>query len=378
MNVEFIDIVLFILLFQLLILPPYLLLHKTGRRKANMFLAVFLLAKALCISNFLSFRLYDTAFANFPHSFYFGSSFTLLWGPTLFLYTKSLFNKNFALKKTDLIHFLPFACHFIYLTFTYHINSADIKRELLLSGTVFSSNMLSFLTLFLQVTIFLYIASAFRLVSKYSSALKNTYSKIDNIDLSWIYFVLFGFLAKWMFDNWYLTEVKLLGMTGMLPLYLSRIVLFLFINIMIYKGLKYPVIFTGITLNEKVKKVSLSKTVADQYLEKLSEFMEQGKPYLEPEITLNDLAERVSIPPRSLSEILNTALGKNFYDYINYYRIKESEQLFAETSSHNKTVLEVLYEVGFNSKSSFNTAFKKHTGMTPSQYKKVHNSKLMN
>ena len=97
--------------------------------------------------------------------------------------------------------------------------------------------------------------------------------------------------------------------------------------------------------------------------------METEKPFLIPELTLNQLAEKVSIPPRSLSEVINSIFHQNFFDYINSYRIQEAKQLLMN-SNDNKTILYILLEVGFNNKSVFNNAFKKHTGMTPTQWKK--------
>jgi AraC-like DNA-binding protein len=85
---------------------------------------------------------------------------------------------------------------------------------------------------------------------------------------------------------------------------------------------------------------------------------------------LMDLAEQVSIPYRALSEVINNKLKQNFYDFINSYRIHESKKLLSEKTERLKTILEVLYEVGYNSKSSFNSAFKKFTGMTPTEYRK--------
>ena len=106
----------------------------------------------------------------------------------------------------------------------------------------------------------------------------------------------------------------------------------------------------------------------------LIRYMKSQKPYLEPSLNLDKLAEKVSIPPHHLSQILNTCLNHNFFDFINSYRIKESERLLSEQDSYRKTILEILYETGFNSKSVFNTEFKKHTGMTPTQFKNLQNS----
>jgi AraC-like DNA-binding protein len=100
------------------------------------------------------------------------------------------------------------------------------------------------------------------------------------------------------------------------------------------------------------------------------EYVKNNKPYLDPELTLDQLASQLSIRPRALSQIINEDLGQNFYDFINRNRIEEASRLLTNPKDRKITILEVLYEVGFNSKSSFNTLFKKYTGLTPSDFKK--------
>ena len=97
--------------------------------------------------------------------------------------------------------------------------------------------------------------------------------------------------------------------------------------------------------------------------------MENEKPFLNPDLTLKDLGEQLQIPARYLSQVINERTHQNFYDYVSQHRIAEAKRIFSDPSN-NKTVLEVLYEVGFNSKSSFNTAFKKFTGSTPTHFRK--------
>jgi AraC-like DNA-binding protein len=140
----------------------------------------------------------------------------------------------------------------------------------------------------------------------------------------------------------------------------------------LYKALTLPEVFSGISEKTIQIKQSLSKNTSDQYLQKLVEYMNDKKPYLNPALTLIDLAEEVSIPPRSLSEVINSSLKQNFYDFINTYRIEESKRLLSISTEQSKTVLEILYKVGFNNKSSFNSAFKKCTGITPSQFRKLY------
>ena len=102
--------------------------------------------------------------------------------------------------------------------------------------------------------------------------------------------------------------------------------------------------------------------------------MKNDKPFLDPALCLSDLASKLSIPPHHLSQVLNTCFNQNFFDFINSYRIKESKELLSIQAPIKKTILEIIYETGFNSKSVFNNAFKKYTGMTPSQFRKFNNS----
>ncbi len=98
--------------------------------------------------------------------------------------------------------------------------------------------------------------------------------------------------------------------------------------------------------------------------------MQTKKPYLEPELTLEQLASRLSLKPRVLSQAINEILEQNFYDFINRHRIEEASRLLTNPKDEKITVQEVFYEVGFNSKSSFNTLFKKYTGLTPTAFRK--------
>ncbi|WP_157982698.1 helix-turn-helix transcriptional regulator [Idiomarina ramblicola] len=105
-------------------------------------------------------------------------------------------------------------------------------------------------------------------------------------------------------------------------------------------------------------------------MQKLELVMEKKKPFLSPDITLEQLAEMVEVDKSVLSTLLNDGFGETFYNYINKYRIGQAKLLLLAPG--NQSVLDILFEIGFNSKSSFNTAFKKHAGVTPSAFRKAH------
>ena len=97
--------------------------------------------------------------------------------------------------------------------------------------------------------------------------------------------------------------------------------------------------------------------------------MNKNKPYLNSSITLNNLADLCNVTSHHLSQIINDRFEKNFFDFINCYRIEEAKLNLSDPEKANLTILAISNEVGFNSKSAFNTAFKKHTNTTPSQFR---------
>jgi AraC-like DNA-binding protein len=102
----------------------------------------------------------------------------------------------------------------------------------------------------------------------------------------------------------------------------------------------------------------------------LKEFMIKNEPYLDSSLTIQNLAEQVQMPVKELSALINLYMNKHFFDFINEYRIEKAKEILKDPSKKELTILEILYEVGFNSKSSFSTSFKKYTGTTPTDFRK--------
>ena len=119
----------------------------------------------------------------------------------------------------------------------------------------------------------------------------------------------------------------------------------------------------------KYKYSGLSERDIARHKEKLINYLEQEKPYIDPDLKLQNLADHLRIPPYQLSQIINTELQQNFYDLINSLRIAEAKHRLMDPAKQHITIIAIAYDVGFNSKSTFNTAFKKYTKMTPSQFK---------
>ena len=124
--------------------------------------------------------------------------------------------------------------------------------------------------------------------------------------------------------------------------------------------------------NQEKKLPLLNEETANKYTSKLLKFLNHEQPFLNPNVTLRSLAEQVEIHPNLVSWLLNEKMGKNFNEFINYYRVEHFKKLASDSSNSNFSLIGLAYESGFNSKTVFNTFFKKETGVTPSEYIKGH------
>ncbi|UCH94741.1 MAG: helix-turn-helix domain-containing protein [Candidatus Aminicenantes bacterium] len=123
-------------------------------------------------------------------------------------------------------------------------------------------------------------------------------------------------------------------------------------------------------IKDKYKQSTLDPVKTETYVQKLVYLLKEEKIYKDQQISLDSLAQKLSLQPRELSQLINEQLNKNFWGLINSYRMEEAFQLLKDSKKNQSPILDIAFEVGFNSKEAFNRVFKKHTGMTPSQYKK--------
>ena len=120
----------------------------------------------------------------------------------------------------------------------------------------------------------------------------------------------------------------------------------------------------------KYEKSPLTVQTKNDILQRLEDLMIKEKLFLNSSITLGEIADKLSVIPRYLSQVINELKGQNFYDFVNSYRIEEAKKILSDPSHDDEKILAVLFESGFNSKSVFNTVFKKITGITPSEYRR--------
>jgi AraC-like DNA-binding protein len=231
--------------------------------------------------------------------------------------------------------------------------------------------------LIVQFIIYLYLIAL--MLAAYSRSLKRQTSPADKSVLFQVRFLLATLTAVWVIG-----ALKFL-ITALYPAYdtetvdlLVPAILSVFVYAMGYIGLRRPEALTGMDdlppAPPRYEKSTLTLERSDTYLQRLLDLMNKEKPYLDGDITLQKLAKALSISPHHLSQTINEQLNQNFFDFINTYRIEEAKRMLLDPAKKHYSILAVSEEVGFNSKSAFNTAFKKHVNMTPSEFRKIADS----
>jgi AraC-like DNA-binding protein len=363
------DILFLIVIFQLLFTSMFLFTYRGGRRSSNGLLGAFFLVIGLnLMDNLLLIR---GAYTGNPGFGLWSVWLLLLFGPLLYLYTQSVLYRDFRLSLSKGWHFLPFVLLFV-ITEIYWQMEGPVQRRLMLEqvmtrkvpGYQYWDSALIF------VQFFLYMFASFRLIGRFKRAAGDAFSDYRRIDIRWLSNSLLFFTAAMA-----LAAVNsFIGLTSLaaywLPVFLVVIgLVWVYINVLLLKALRDSELFAVLEEGKRDAPVG----PADEWKEvlvRLRVHMETRRPWLEPDLTLEELASQLALRPKVLSQAINEGLGQNFFEFINTYRIGEAKRLLTNPADKKITVLEVLYQVGFNSKSSFNTVFKKQTGMTPSEFKK--------
>ena len=378
MNINLTDILFVLVIFQLLFLSFFLFTQEKGRRISNILLGGFFLSISLNLLDVFLFR--TGVYSSKPWMAGWGNSLPLLFGPLIYLYTQSVLEKDFSLNAKKRIHFLPFFVFFL-VTEIYFLIQPRFKQEQILSGALqhHIPMSVSVITTLVFLLFLLYIIGSMKLILSYKKTASQHYSSNRQIDTSWLSSTILFFLLIIILSilNNLLAQTSL-GDFYLIGFNIIVLAMLFFIIALQIKALQKPYFFSFAGNDDPVvRPYRLEIEVRDsEKIEKektaqlVLRYMQTHKPYLEPELTLEQLASRLTFKPRILSQAINEILGQTFYDFINRHRIEEASRLLTNPKDEKITILEVLYKVGFNSKSSFYTLFKKYTGLTPTEFRK--------
>jgi AraC-like DNA-binding protein len=316
-----------------------------------------------------------------PQIYFVGGFAYYLDAALLYFYVKSLVFRDFHIRRKDYSHLIPLAGFALFMAIAFYsvpwLQRLElINRELF----VYSPGYIT-ADLLCKLMRVGYGVACFMLILKYKDLLKATHSNIEKVDIVWLKLLVIGFLAVFVmesvlalskfigvathydFQHYDLRIFELIGLSG----YYAR---FMLVCMLVFTSMRYFVNIETVRQKkepEAAKKPAQEKLLNPEYADKIDAIMRSQKPYLMPDITLDVLADTLSISARDLSMIINRHFDNNFYEFINSYRIEEAKKLLRDHK--DKTVTDIYLEVGFNSKSVFNTFFKKIVGSTPTQYR---------
>ena len=315
-------------------------------------------------------------FGQLVYSFMGFSNF--LYGPLLYMFVSFLTVKEPVFKTRQLLHFLPFGFLFVLDCIFILTAQQSIRKDIgLLEIVLFETLVLQILT---------YNVLAILNLKKHSQSILQIHSNLETKDLTWLQSLII-FLTGIYVLSFTITHAIAFGFKGAEPFYLLvQVLITAVIYLMNYRMLLQPQLFilqpfschdeittepTNYTANttEKYLRSGLKPPQAEKYLQDLLDYMENQKPYSDPDLTLPALADKLGISRNHLTEIINEKLEKNFFEFVNTYRVEEVKKLLADSGLSYLNLYALGLKAGFKSKTAFNQNFKKITGLTPSKWK---------
>lgn len=370
----FLEVTAFTGIFVMLFLALFLITVKTKHKLGNWLFAFFLIANAIDACKYLMHGLPE----NFINIEAFRWSIALLVPGIFYLYVKSICFSDFRLKPKHLLHLLPFVAFNLVLIPGLYLGTPAEKLYFLKH----MNDMLEihFFEIIFEVLFQVYFIVAFLMLKKSKTIYFENYTD-PNLSLikalyliTIVYYILhllvifrrlvtytigFGEIRDWI--------ITVDGVSFLLTTCWYLLI-----------ALNNPEFFRGVNsklesskdIARKRKVPTLSNEEKNKQIDYLKEFMTTEEPYLNSSLTIQELAEQIKMPVKDLSVLINQFMNKHFFDFINEYRIEKAMAILKDPLQKELTILEILYQVGFNSKSSFSSSFKKYTGKTPTDFRK--------
>lgn len=290
----------------------------------------------------------------------------LLFGSTVYLFTRSsLLNKRFS--RRDLLHYVPALIYSTLILLLFIIPSSESIRERYKDGGLFE-HVITFIGFALAFNVVYWIAS-FRIFLRFNRALGDELSYVVKSKFFRNFLIAIGLcLIVWL--TFYFVSMfgfELIERQARNYIWTGIALVILFIA---YYTMKEPELFTVKELigNKKYTQSRLSVADLNALKERLDLLMEEKKPYLNRNLMKADLAEMLGVNNPEVARLLNENIGMNFFEYVNYHRIREFVELAKTDRAKNLTFFGLAQEAGFNSKTTFNKSFKKLMGTSPREY----------
>lgn len=353
-----------------LVLAVFLLSARTKITTANRFLAGFLILTAIDLSSWFTYTILplDTPGRMLR------TSLGFLQMPLFLGYYAAVCRADLRPRPAWALHLIPFVAANLVLAPRFYLAVWGGPPADLVGSPEYRA-----IEIGLELQYYGYALAAILLLRRFRTVFLERYSDARSKTFTWLAQLLaVSFAAHGLVA---LKSVSILGAYEQTAILLELAVAVTALGVTVWitlKALRHPDLFRGV--DGRLKRVAelvatrASKTDGEDQateLARLRAFMTREAPYLDPDLSLETLAARLRMSPRALSVLINHELGVRFFDFVNAYRVERAQELLAAAAAR-PNLLRVMFEAGFNSKSSFNTAFKKHAGVTPSHYRRQH------
>lgn len=340
----------------------FLLLEKKENRFANRFLSLTLIC--LCLT-FTPYMLDPSIWNTYRWLAWMPFSFTYWIGPSFYFYVLTLTNPNFRFTKRHLWHFSPLVLNYIHSI--YHgifpgnrtpWHWFHFIAELLESAAI--------------ISILIYMMLSFKRVKDYQLQLLDNVSTMTKIDLQWVKKTIMVIVVSFVLILVFLSISS--GVSGkeifhQWDEYRSVVLL-------LYSCTLYWLSIRGYQQAQTIKiskptdsNAGLLDTESIKVINQLHDAMINENLFRNPELSLTGLSTSISVSERTISEVLNGNLNKNFYQFVNEYRVKDVQEKLKDHKNSHLKILSLAFDAGFNSKATFNRLFKAYSGLTPKEFK---------
>lgn len=338
---------------------------RRGDTQANRLLSALLLLFSVTLSEYVLY--WSNYIFQFPHTAQASDQLPFLFGPLAYLYCRTIYEAK-PLKKSDLWHFASFVLA-IGMMLPWYLLDAESKRAVLEGKAAYPvAHLWMRVLLWIRIVHMLgYAVWNYRYLRRQPRVGATT---------RWAFRLNTFFTCFVLAYTSYFILVRFPFFNSTWDYHISA-AMTAFIYLIAYAGYVQPAVFEGYQWTEpnapvKYRNSGLTPEACRSLLQNLNLLMEQEKAYHDPDISLEKLANALNASKHHVSQVINEHLGASFFEYVNQLRVEEARQLLAETTRSDLHVIEVAYAVGFNNKMSFNAAFKKATGMTPTEYRRSH------
>ncbi len=351
------------------LIAPILILSQRGNVKANRLLGFAILVTGFILVNPVLLQILDPR----EHAYMIRSTSALFFciGPLAYLYVRACTEQEFRFQSRRWLHFVPALLDLAY-NLRFYLADQDVKMayyEQMQNGNPQPEMLI--LSGLKVLHLFIYYLLADREIRRYYRNLKEVKANIDTDYGTWLRIFTLGMLL-----------IVIMGLLLVLTRFNNTLevgtflAFFLLVMCVQVTALIKPEIFHGlpepgrIEENRENIRSLLSEEEKQKLYDRLLAYMDESRPYENGDISLDGLSDQLKTHRNYLSLVINEKAGRNFMDFINSYRVKELQKRLQDPKYENWTILAVAFDVGFNSKSAFYTAFKKVTGQTPSEYRK--------